>query len=1248
MNVYIADMRKVLPLLFIVLFCSLIAKANHPLIENKGQWPKHVHGMFDFPSGHLFLEGSSLTYDFWDYSEVSAAHANHKPLTKTPQVYGHSMKVEFLNANSDLDALFESEMPGYCNYFLGNDPSKWAAHAKRYRGAWFQELYDGIDMHFYTNDFTLKYDFIIAPEANPDLIQIEYNGADQLYLENGRLVAELSVNQLIEQAPIAFQIIGNEKVYVKCEFNLQGKVLSFRFPDGYQTSYPLTIDPELIFSTYSGSFSDNFGYTAAFDDEGYLYSGSSSFGAGYPISVGAYQEEWGGGDGQGNLNGTDIAISKYDVSGTFLVYSTFIGGQNDELPHSLITNENGELVVFGTSSSLNYPTTIDAISEDFQGGPNLAPEGVGVQYVNGCDIVVSKLSASGDVLIGSTFIGGTGNDGVNNSGNLKFNYADEFRGEVEIDSQGNILIASCTNSNDFPTVNQIQNASLNLDGVVFKMNSDLTNLIWSTYYGGNSDDACYSLAISSQDEVIVCGGSLSQGLEGTDGGWQTANNDETVDGFIVKLNEAGNTILAGTYLGSSSYDQAYFVELDNEENIHIYGQTMATGNTFIINALYGDPSSGMLVTKFNPELTELIWSTVFGTGSGKPNLSPTAFLVDVCGKIYLSGWGGSTNTNSNPDTDNVFGMETTDDAYQDTTNGSDFYLLVMESDASDLVYASFFGGNQSNEHVDGGTSRFNRKGQIYQSVCAGCGGNDDFPIFPANAVSPINNSNNCNNGVFKFDFQLPISVADFFVPTIGCVNEDIPFTNTSAGFESVSWDFGDDTGSSQNNPVHTYTDAGTYEITLVVSNPATCNMTDTLKKSIEIRFPMGSEADEAALCSGETIEIGVQNLNPDYIYSWSPSTYLSNVNQGQTECIPDSDIEYTLLIDTGVCIDTLYQSVSVEDLNITPDDDLLLCNEEELVIGVTSNLPNTAFTWSSNLEFNDQLNDNSNDPDIAVLADIPITYYVQGVSEYCTEIDSVQINFVNEQTEIGGDFTACSGDTIQLSVLNPSPLLSYSWEPEILIVAGQNTPYISAVVDENQAFTVFADDGNGCTSEDDVFVQVSTLNPNSIQAIASPANISTGESSTLSVVPDGFNYLWSPSNSLNSPDQSSTLASPEETTTYIVEVSDGECINAAAVTIRVFDFECGTPNIFVPNAFSPNGDAENDVLFVRGNNVTEMLFQVFNRWGEKVFESTRLQDGWDGIYNDKNVDPAVFVYHLTIKCGDGQEYFEKGNISLLE
>ena len=135
---------------------------------------------------------------------------------------------------------------------------------------------------------------------------------------------------------------------------------------------------------------------------------------------------------------------------------------------------------------------------------------------------------------------------------------------------------------------------------------------------------------------------------------------------------------------------------------------MAANSTWIINAAYGTPNSGMLVSKLDDELSAIGWSTVFGTGSGEPNLSPTAFLVDVFGKIYLSGWGGTTNTSSNPNTDTVFGMETTPDAYQDDTNGSDFYLLVLEDDASDIVYGSFFGGLTSAEHVDGGTSRFNR------------------------------------------------------------------------------------------------------------------------------------------------------------------------------------------------------------------------------------------------------------------------------------------------------------------------------------------------------------------------------------------------------------------------------------------------------------------------------------------------------------------------------------------------------------
>src|SRR5262249_4318269 len=128
-------------------------------------------------------------------------------------------------------------------------------------------------------------------------------------------------------------------------------------------------------------------------------------------------------------------------------------------------------------------------------------------------------------------------------------------------------------------------------------------------------------------------------------------------------------------------------------------------------------------------LSKILNSTVFGSGSSDINLSPSAFLVDLCGRVYVSGWGGDANNWYNNGSGNTVGMPLTSDAYQKTTNGSNFYLIILAKDMKTLVYATYFGGlnSQSEEHVDGGTSRFDRNGIVYQSVCGGCGGFSDFP-----------------------------------------------------------------------------------------------------------------------------------------------------------------------------------------------------------------------------------------------------------------------------------------------------------------------------------------------------------------------------------------------------------------------------------------------------------------------------------------------------------------------------------------
>jgi len=1245
---YFRDVNSTI-LIAIYLVClshCAFGQSSFHFIENRGQWPNKVSHTVGAQNAKVFIENEGLTYHLYDLSGISAAHNGDK--TSKMKVKGHVYRVLFNGCNKEAYTTAHGIQKTHYNYFLGNDESTWAGSCRAYSDITRTNLYENIDLHFYQNDFFLKYDFILKPGADPSLISMTYTDVEKISLENGRLSVKLSMGEVWEQKPIAWQIKNGTKNLVECDYVLIGQTLSFKFPKGYDASLALYIDPELIFSTYSGSFSDNFGYTATYDGEGYLYSGSSAFGNDYPVTSGAYQQTWAGGDGQGNLPGIDMALSKYDVTGTYMIWSSYLGGTHDELPHSLICDADNTLYVYGTTSSPDFPVTNSAFDNTWNGGNIFAPSGVGADYVNGSDIVVTHFNANGSDLLGSTFIGGSGNDGVNTATNLKFNYADEFRGEIDIDLDGNVIIATCTYSTDFPMVDALQSSlSGAQESCLLKLTPDLTDILWSTYIGGTLDDSGYSVAFDTSNNIYFCGGTKSTNFPGTSGGLQTNYGGGTADGWVLLIAEDGSSIIAGTYFGSNQYDQIYFVETDDEDFVHVYGQTMADDDFFVLNALYNEPNSGMLVSKFNSNLNQIIWSTVFGTGEGEPNLSPTAFLVDVCGKIYISGWGGTTNTSSNPNTDNLIGMETTTGAYQTTTNGSDFYFMVLEADASALVYASFFGGGTSAEHVDGGTSRFDRKGIMYQSVCAGCGSNDDFPIFPADAWSPTNNSSNCNNGVFKFDFELPLTAADFLVPPVACLNGPVFFENTSSNGLTFFWDFGDDTTSNIPEPFHQYTETGQFIIMLVVNNPGTCNFTDTLYKEIEIVLPIVSTLQSAQLCSDNVQQIGPSDPNVNYNYSWTPDLYLSDVNDPNPTFTPGVSTDYICLVEHGGCVDTLFQSVIVTVLDLNISDDTTLCDASEVNLDAIYSPLNGDLIWSDLPDFSNILNDGPTDPDIIVFVDEPSTYYAQLTFNGCTVEEEVVINLVAFQTMIGGDFAACEGDTVVIFVLEPNPEFTYQWAPANLIVSGQNTAQVEVLVNGQTVIEVTSITPFNCSFTDEVEISISTLDGSSVSASASPSVILDGMTIQLNAEPNGFEYTWSPSSGLSSPFVQNPTASPSQTTTYCVSVSDDECSYSDCVTVRVEDFVCGPPAIYIPNAFTPNADNQNEKLYVRGNFITELYFVVYDRWGEKVFETKDIAKGWDGTFRGKVVDPDVYVYYLEATCDGGQQYFDKGNITVI-
>ena len=1324
----------------LLLLLSVSVHAQMRFTENGKQWPAHVLFRTDIPGGKLYLEKNRLTVDLYDTettARVFSAHSGEKERLEIPEfLQCHAYRINFSGASNAAETAGQNAFAGRYNYFIGNDPDKWSTDLKAYASVRYTNLYPGIDLKVYENG-RAKYDFIVAPGADPAQIALEYEGVKPKKDGDGNLVLKTAAGEVKESRPFAYQITDGSVVTVSCEYDVRRNTVRFALGD-YDTSRELIIDPELIFSTYSGSTADNFGYTATYDAQGHLYAGSSVFGTGYPVTSGAYQAAWAGGTGAGALAGTDIALTKFSLDGTSLIYSTYLGGSGDELPHSLITDDQNNLYMLGTSGSDNYPVLPGAYQPGFAGGQSTTLGGVGVAYTQGCDITVTGLNPSGNGLIGSTYVGGTENDGINTASGLRYNYADEVRGEIELDAAGNVMVGSSTRSADFPTsAGAFQTEKQNTqDGVVFRMNPQLTELLASTFYGGNGGDAIYSIDISPHG-VTAGGGTRSSDLAQAGSPYQPGFGGGAADGFLAVFSEDLSTLEAATYFGSGAYDQIYFTERDAQGRVHCFGQTEAADDTFIINADYAVPNSGMLLAKFEPDLENIIWSTVFGDGNNVPNISPGAFSVDICNRIYLSGWGGNVNNQGSTQ-----GLPVTPDALQSSTNGSDFYFLVIDGDASELTFATFFGGGTSNEHVDGGTSRFDRSGKIYQAVCAGCGSNDDFPIHPENAWSPTNNSFNCNLGVTKIDFNLPLVIADFETESV-CLPEPVSFVNNSVTGSEQSvfiWDFGDGNTSNLPAPEHLYDAPGTYTVSLTVWDGAACNVADTLTLTVDVFEGVDiTIADEVFSCTENTFELTAEGFAETYTWAadpdfenvlaqgpeantytadadeptviyllaesgicsaeaevavfpppaasftpsdtlicasaeitatlssltsdafsdfvWEPEALLAE-GQGTPVAVFESDtgfvISVTALSQFG-CEVTASAAVEVFPVALEAPADTLLCNDEPLTLTANSFGTATSFEWAADPDFSEILN-TPGDSSTAVVPSGFQHFYIRITNGPCTLTDSTAVSFFNAGTTVSEDRLICAGDTTLLTVLNdfPGTELTHFWEPEEFIISGQGTNTASVFADEAVTFTVVSTALDGaCVIENSVTVFTSPLGELSFTAAADPPVITPGGSSTLTVAPvdEAYDYFWSPESSLSSPVGSSVTAFPSTTTEYALTVADsdsaGTCVKNEFVIVTVVDAVCGEPNIFVPNAFTPNGDGENDVLYVRGLNIVNLKFAVYDRWGELVFETDDQDRGWDGTYKGREAGPAVFVYHLEADCGDGQSYFTKGNVTLI-
>lgn len=1155
------------------------AQTNLRYIENKGQWPEPVTFKADAPAATIWVERQGILIDRHDGEAMARRHAAHGRGVPGPEppIRHHAVRLKFIGATGPAAIEKLGASNDHFNYFIGSDPRRWASKARAWAHMTLKELYPGVDLAIHAQGKALKYDLVLAAGADPSAIALTYEGADKLELRGEKLVIHTSLGEMIEAIPAAWQTrTDGTRQPIQCWYTLKNGVVRM-LPENIDPTLPLTIDPTLEFSTYSGSTSDNFGYTATFDEEGFLYSGSSAFGQGYPTTVGAYQTTHAGGSNT-NEQGTDIALTKYDTTGSFLRWSTFLGGSGDDLPHSLICNADGELFVFGTTSSTDFPVTSNAFDPTWNGGTAWSQPNLGVNYVNGADMIIARLSADGTQLDGSTYFGGSLNDGLNTGyGTTFFNYADEIRGEILLDAADHVFVVSTTQSFDMPVTPGAYQTTIGggtHDGIVARFSPDLSTLVWSSFFGGTGVDAVYACELGDQGELFFTGGTISTDLPVTPGAVGPSNLGGTAEAFIARLDNDGSTLGACSYWGSTQYDQAYFVDKDGEGDIYVFGQTAAPLGELILNAPFNHPNGGQFISKFDPGLQTVLFSSRFGNGTGIPNISPTAFLVDYCRRIYVAGWGSNIGVGA-PLTTNGMDLLITADAFQSTTDGNDFFIGVFDIDMSALDHGTYFGGPISDEHVDGGTSRFSRRGEIYESVCAGCAAsNDDFPTTPG-AWSATNNSANCNNAVFKIDFDAPLVVAGIATIDTLCANTSFTFDNLSSGATSYLWTFGDSGSSIDDEPTHAYDDPGVYTVTLIAFDPGSCNGADTAQVQVFVDVP-GPQ---------------VQAMNDTLI------------------CGPVASVQ---LIANG--------------------------------FGTVD-----AFLWSTSPLFTDTLNTTPQDSTALLDPAQGGTYYVMASNaSACTAIDSVLIAVSLTDPVLSGDSLICADEIATLHLTGIDAGSTITWQPDDEIDSGQGTTTVTTSPPVTQGYTVDVTSPAGCTWSGSIVVNVSWLSGSAVSATVDQAIVLPGTTVQLGATPvSGVTYSWSPAGLVSDPTIANPTAVVNTTTTFVVTVSDGICTRDGEVTVTVYELNCAEPDIFVPNTFTPNGDGNNDVLYVRGLPITELLFRVFDRWGEKVFETDDRSEGWDGTFKGREVDPAVYVWYLDATCADHRSIFMKGNVTVV-
>ena len=593
--------------------------------------------------------------------------------------------MRLVGARPDVAPQAVGPQAGSANYLVGAHPDQWRFGVPLFGKILYSGVYPGIDLIYYGNQNQLEYDFVVAPGASWRAIRLTFSGAQAVEIDpHGDLKVQTRWGWLRHRRPQVYQQLAAGRVAVSGHYVLQGnRQVGFEI-GGHEPGVPLVIDPMLVYSSYLGGNAADYGHSVAVDNAGCAYTVGETWSPNFPL-LNPVQSVLAG--------DSDIFVTKWNAAGNGIVYSTYIGGSNRDVPLGITVDAAGNAYIAGFTYSANFPITSGALRSNFSGqskafvlklnpsgnsllystflggsgsdyATGIAVDATGQTYISGytasIDFPVSsnafqgsygggefdgffaRLNATGSQLVYATYLGGIGNDTAS---------------AVALDPAGNVYLTGQTQSANFPLFQALQATNSESDAFVVKLNAS-SQVLYSTYLGGTGENTGTGIVADAAGNAYVAGYTTAPDFPVTSSAYQPTNHG-SYDTFIAILNAYGSAILAATYFGGSGSENTSGIALDGAGDVFVAGSTNSTDLPVQAPLQTYGGGGDAFIAAFNNQLSSLYFSTYYG---GAESDTGAAIAVDSSGNAYLT---GSTNSGGSS-----LGLPVTTGAFQTSWQGS--------------------------------------------------------------------------------------------------------------------------------------------------------------------------------------------------------------------------------------------------------------------------------------------------------------------------------------------------------------------------------------------------------------------------------------------------------------------------------------------------------------------------------------------------------------------------------------------------